>query len=1298
MAKGDKKGIISTGNSGTAKTKPVSPASSLVKQSPTAKSIVAASSSWTGKLPATLLHEHVHKLGWEKVNYDMKHSPGGFTATAVLGLRNPKTSLIETVRLTPPEQLLPPQPTALEARHFAATYALHRIASHKNMAMVLPGDHKSLWRKLEDKRRADIKVGHAADYSSDPFMVQRERADAKAASMAAREARQAQAAKIGGTETSSGRVFANRPKNGWDSVPVAEMARNTRTAVEKCIRKYHAWELTTSHTGLEQEIIDRLVGLGFRTSHVQEAASYVSTEEAALEWLLIYVPEDDLPAIFLPENYTPGVSLVTSSLAVEYAVKRITQAGYPADLARDTVKLADDNEVKAIERLTFALIHPDTIMPEYEMPSDQDVIWEEERETLAAIYDDRFKSELLFLFEIKLETPEYCGIALRFHKSTAYPNQIPSLSLVHTSNKRVLPAYLRLSAARKAAEYAETILGEQMCFTIVEWMQENLHEFVNEPVKLKSLAGAVYGVSYFGDTVELGTDSVTRQRRTQRRRDQHSKLGSAAVLSEFKSNLEREAVKAMIKIRQTLPAWEKQAEIVQKVNANQVTLITGETGSGKSTQSVQFVLDDMILRGQGGVANLLCTQPRRISAMGLAARVADERGGAVGDQVGYVIRGESKTSARTQIRFMTTGVLLRMLQTDPRVMTDVSHVFIDEVHERTLDSDFLLIILKRLCKANKQIKVVLMSATVNANMFMSYFDTKSHVDIEGRTFPVQDLYVDDILRQTGFRPSLPPSNNEEDDEVSRYVSALGGRIDYDLLAATVRQIDAELGDKDGSILVFLPGTAEISRCISAISALSSKYTCFPLHAGLIPADQRKVFGKVASPRRKVVAATNIAETSITIPDVVAVIDTGRVKETEFDPMSKMTRLVEKWVSRAAAKQRRGRAGRVSSGKCYKMYTRSAEEKAMPLSQIPEIARTPLEQLYLSVKAMNVADAAGFLAEAIDPPDGLSVEAARTTLVAVGGLDEDTDKLTALGRHMSSIPTDLKCAKLMVYGAIFGCLDVAVVAAGVLVVRSPFMSANRDLSKQKREQFGAGNGDVIADVRAFVEWERKIKESGYKVARSWCDEQCLSMKTMEDIASTRDQYLSALQEIGFIETTKIVYNTVDYTLSRALIAAAMTPSLVRIQFPETKYQQLSSGAVALEHEAKSIKLFSQDDGRVFIHPSSTLFSSQSFVGGSEFVAYFHKMATSKIFIRELTPFTTYGLLMFGGELGTDLHGRGVVVGNYFRLRCWPRIGVLIGRMRMLLDSVLKLKAEDPRMDVSTHEVVKVVRRLIESDGM
>ncbi len=602
-----------------------------------------------------------------------------------------------------------------------------------------------------------------------------------------------------------------------------------------------------------------------------------------------------------------------------------------------------------------------------------------------------------------------------------------------------------------------------------------------------------------------------------------------------------------------------------------------------------------------------------------------------------------------------------------------------------------------------------MSATLDAGGFDEYFSSFStaRIEIQGRTYPVEDYYLDDIIRLTGFNTgSHNPEESDEDDvgpSVASAIQGIGMRINYNLIASTVRAIDSGLGSQEGGILIFLPGTMEINLTIDALRGFSNIHA-LPLHASLMPTEQRRVFPPPPKGKRKVVVATNVAETSITIEDIVAVIDCGKVKETSFDPQNNMVRLEEVWASRAACKQRRGRAGRVQAGVCYKLYTRNAEAKMAERPE-PEIKRVPLEQLCLSVRAMGIAEVPAFLASALTPPETLAVQGAVELLGRMGALDGD--ELTALGRHLSMIPADLRCGKLMVYGATFGCLEACLTIAAILTVKSPFVSPQpkREESKAARLSFAPGQGDLICDLRAYEEWSLRKSSSNYRGVKLWCDQNYLSNRVLDDISSNRSQYLSSLKEADFLPSTyhskthaSLNAQGSNYALIRALIAGAFNPQLARIDFPDKKFAPSVSGAVELDPEARTIKFFNQDNGRVFVHPSSTLFDAQGFPGGSVYLSYFNKMETKKLFIRELTPFNAYSLLLFSGPITLDTLGRGLIVDGWLRLRGWARIGVLVSRLRMMLDEVLARKIDDPSLDLGNDEVVAIVRKLVEFDGL
>ncbi|KAI5807037.1 P-loop containing nucleoside triphosphate hydrolase protein, partial [Geopyxis carbonaria] len=1321
-----------------------------VPRGPSVQEIIGGK-SWTGKLPQNLFYEHCVRAGWEKPSYDMRREPAGFVATVHIGLKNAKTRELERVSFRAPSA----QPSALEARHYCATYALHRVSNMKNVHMLLPPTHRDFWAGFEETRKEEVAAGKAWRYEADPFVVKREH-EAAVAKRAAEEEKRGAGAGAGGGGGGGG-----RERDNWARNPVVDMSERRRNEVEALIRKYHVWA-PTEHSelpkGVRDGIVREMVALGFRAAHAEEATEWATSAEGALEWLLIHVPEDDVPARFLPENYAAGISMGPNGieLGVEYAARRLSAAGYALDVCREVLAQNDNDEGRAAEALMQKLCYGEQTSPMGKLavkaPQDtveSDEMWDEEQQSLAAIYGperfsrpDKRTSRVVLEVHHQEKKKVLPQVTLEIRQPSAYegcaqyPHALPTIAIIPSGAPK-LPAYVRLSIIRHAAEYADALKGDQMVFALVDWLENEIVRIATTPGKLRDLASAITGA----DERERGPKKPAKPngRRAHKRLPIDWTPGTPKSMQLLKAAEERqrrpEQVK-MLKARQALPAWQLRDDIVAAVNAAQVTIISGETGSGKSTQAVQFMLDDLTARRLGGAANIVCTQPRRISAIGLAERVSDERCQAVGQEVGYAIRGESRqTHGVTRVCFVTTGVLLRRLQTGDG-LEDVSHIVIDEVHERSLDTDFLLILVKRMIAKRKDLKIVLMSATLDAEVFAEYFggaEKVRMVHIEGRTFPVTDVYLDELIKTSGGRGKEGEKEREREEKeyagidpsVGAIIRGLGDRINYPLIASTVMHIDSKLGDKEGAILIFLPGTMEIQHAITAITATPrrSRFTVLPLHASLPPSSQRLVFPPASQGMRKIICATNVAETSITIPDVVCVIDTGKVKETAYDAQHNVVRLEEVWASRAACQQRRGRAGRVQAGTCYKLYTKSLETSRMPARPQPELQRVPLAQTCLAVKALGVSDAQSFLAAALSPPSPVAVSGALLTLTQMGALTSPsaTGTLTPLGTHMSLIPADLRCAKLLVYGALFSLLHPCLTIAALLTARSPFVAPQqkRTEANAARAAFARGAGDLLADCRAFDAWAAlKAKGTPGRELRAWCDENFLSSYTLQDIAANRHQYLSSLRDLGFLPHGRTPHpdaadaaDQTDSPLLPALIAGAFSPQLARIQFPSQKFTASAQGALALDPDARSIKYFTAENGRVFVHPSSTLFSAQAYAGGVGWVVFWGKMATAsrggggggKVFLRDLTPVTAWALLLFGGEVEVDVNGRGLTVGGWLRLRGWGRIGVLVKGVRRLVDGVLERMVEEPGMAAGgmegrEREVVAAVEALVAGNGI
>lgn len=1207
-----------------------------------------------------LLSEHCQRMKWQKPDYHQRQTKDGFSVMITLSAKNPKTqevTKLEPFKLPPSHVQMAFKPTALEARHFAATYALFRVCSMKNMSMVLPPDYRSIWKEFEALKKQDVKEGKGWMYEADPFKALEEREAAKVAAEKKRKEQQAAKEKAANMPGAEGLVLRGNaaaasggfnPMKGWTTVPKIEMGNKTRQHLESLLRRDTIWNphgVVMAPTERDA-VVKEFKSLGFRASHVQEAVEECKDREEALEWLLIHVPEDDLPKWALPGSYSAGITVATTDLRRESAVKRLSQSGYSIELCRKVYDDSGADEGRAAETLQQILLtsgseSETTIVAQEATPGeDRDQQWEEELASLEALYGDQY-SRLgpdvcqLRLLDVTNGTKKNVEASIQFRRSPHYPAQLI------LSVGAELPSYIKLSIIKRALAYmVESLQGEETrMFYVFSWVQENINDIIERPGALREIASV--------SSTASEERSVSVRKRTKKAHRHPSPIvwvPDGDLIKQWMARQKTHNYQKMVAQRQKLPAWQVREQVVKTVADNQITIISGETGSGKSTQSVQFILDDLYDRGYAKCANIIVTQPRRISALGLADRVSEERCTTVGQEVGYSIRGENRTGKDTKITFVTTGVLLRRLQTSGgRIndvvssLADVSHVVIDEVHERSLDTDFLLSIIRDVLARRKDLKLILMSATLDSRTFGDYFKADGlrvgFVEIAGRTYPVQDFYLDDIIHQTGFVGQdydgrASDRNLDDAQRVSKVIQNLGMRINYNLLLETAKAIDSELSQtqKSGGILIFLPGVAEINQTCRLLNAVNTLHV-LPLHASLETKEQRKVFSAPPPGKRKVVIATNVAETSITIDDIVAVIDSGRVKETSFDPQNNMRKLEETWASRAACKQRRGRAGRVQAGKCYKLYTRNLEEQTMPERPDPEIRRVPLEQLCLSVRAMGNKDVGGFLSRTPTPPAALAVEGAIKMLQRMGALDGD--ELTALGQQLAMIPADLRCGKLMVYGAIFGCLDDCVTIAAILSTKSPFLSPpdKRDLAKQAKMRFAAGDGDLLTDLRAFQQWDELMQDRiPQRQVRGFCDDSFLSYNTLSDIASTRTQYYSALTEIGLLDASVRFSGghrqqqktpTTSMPLLRALTASAFSPQIARIQFPDKKYMASVSGAVELDPEAKTIKYFTQENGRVFVHPSSTLFGSQGFSGNAAFVSYFTMISTSKIFVRDLT---------------------------------------------------------------------------------
>lgn len=483
---------------------------------------------------------------------------------------------------------------------------------------------------------------------------------------------------------------------------------------------------------------------------------------------------------------------------------------------------------------------------------------------------------------------------------------------------------------------------------------------------------------------------------------------------------------------------------------------------------------------------------------------------------------------------------------------EVTHLVLDEVHERSIDSDFLLIVLKRLLEKRKDLKVILMSATVDADRFSAYLGGAPVLNVPGRTFPVEVRYLEDALELTGYQPTGTPGDKlvDLDDEViesdadgqqsetsknlTKYSPSTRNalaqldeyRIEPDLVVQLIAHIASseDLQPYSKAILIFLPGIAEIRTLNDLLLGdprFSQEWLVYPLHSTIATEDQESAFLVPPPGMRKIVLATNIAETGITIPDVTCVIDTGKHREMRYDERRQLSRLLDTFISRANAKQRRGRAGRVQRGLCFHLFTKYRHDHLMNDQQTPEMLRLSLQDLAIRVKICKIGGIEETLGDALDPPSAKNIRRAVDALVDVRALTA-AEELTPLGRQLARLPLDVFLGKLILLGAVFKCLDMAITVAAILSSKSPFTApfGQRAQAQNAKMFFRRGDSDLLTIYDAYSAWKRVCQaNSGSGKEFQFCRKNFLSQQTLANIEDLKGQLLVSLADSGFLSLTE-----------------------------------------------------------------------------------------------------------------------------------------------------------------------------------
>ena len=618
--------------------------------------------------------------------------------------------------------------------------------------------------------------------------------------------------------------------------------------------------------------------------------------------------------------------------------------------------------------------------------------------------------------------------------------------------------------------------------------------------------------------------------------------------------------------RQELPVFARRSEFLPLLAAHQFLILVGETGSGKTTQIPQFLVHELQPHRNGKMIG--CTQPRRVAAMSVSRRVAEEMDVEYGQEVGYSIRFEDFTSPRTMLKYMTDGMLLREAMADPS-LSRYSAIVLDEAHERTVATDILMGLMKEVAKRRPDLKIIVMSATLDASKFQGYFSGAPLLMVSGRTFKVDIFYTPEPEK--------------------------------DYLEAAVRTaLHIHLEEGPGDVLLFLTGEEEIEEACLRIRREASAFgkevpelRVVPLYSSLPPYQQQRIFESAPGPRRpggppgrKIVVATNIAETSLTIDGIVYVIDPGFSKQKIYNPRIRVESLLVSPISKASAQQRAGRAGRTCPGKCFRLYPERVFHRDLQEQTYPEILRCNLGAVVLELKKLGIDDLVHF--DFMDPPAPETLMRALELLNYLGALDDEGD-LTDIGRKMGDFPLDPQLSKMLIASADHGCSNEILTIVAMLSVQNCFV---RPRDKQKaaddaKSNFAHADGDHLTLLNVFHAYQADGTSDP-----DWCLRNFLNPRALKSAANVRTQ-LQRIMERLKVPLLSPKFGTPAYytTIREALVLGF---------FMQAAHAERSG----VYHTVKDSQI-------VRIHPSSVLDSRP------EWVIYNEYVLTSQNYIRTVT---------------------------------------------------------------------------------
>ncbi|KAA1471478.1 P-loop containing nucleoside triphosphate hydrolase protein [Dentipellis sp. KUC8613] len=943
------------------------------------------------------------------------------------------------------------------------------------------------------------------------------------------------------------------------------------------------------------------------------------------------------------------------------------------------------------------------------------------------------------------------GIGLGANKKIAQTNcYIDVTQYLESCDQDLWKAFQKATAEGRSLGMAPKVL-----FQMSDLLEDDIRDLCGDVRKSRLYQNRPAMASASANATVANVPPVPRYRRPVPL--DHLAAKSQRLLQQRQKYEEDPLTETMRKTRKALPVYTRAEDMLSHVRDNEVTICMAATGSGKTTQIPQLILDEYIQRGEGAKCNIVCTQPRRLAAISVATRVSQERNEVLGKgSVGYHVRFDSKLPEEYGcITFCTTGIFLRRMQSalleggssSSMSLDDVTHVIVDEVHERDVDTDLLLVVLKRLLAdrraKGKPLKVILMSATIDPTLFQQYFvDDQGNeapvVEIPGRSFPVTKHFLEDFVQPLSADPATRWVFAER--SVSRFLQqelgqAASGLLDGRFVARPGANESEDLKDEDlelpsplialtiahvlrtsddGHVLVFLPGWEEImavnrillERPLGVRFNDPSKFSIHLLHSSIPVAEQQVIFDPPPKGVRRIILATNIAETSITIPDVVYVVDTGKVKEQRYDPQRHMSSLVSAWVGSSNLNQRAGRAGRHRSGEYYGILGQRRANELNPYQTV-EMKRVDLTNVVMHVKALDFPGMAveEVLASAIEPPAAERVVVAMKDLQMVGAIDEHQN-LTALGRVLLQLPIEVQVGRLVLFGCFFRCLDQALTLAALMTNRDPFVSpmhlkieASAVKNSWTVQEF---RSDTLAALRAYNAWWEMQGRGEYVSANRFCSENFLSKPTLLTVEKIKRHILASLYHTGILDVSaggkaevfgrgrdlavppQLNDNGDSLPLLAALIAVASQPNFA-IRTGEKTYR-------------------TQQDKTTFIHPSSvnhrkrelSVESLASGVVDKQIIAFSEKRqnismggssANAQMSLVTTTRLDPMTYVLFGAyrievtERGLECDNWLPIVGNIYALDDIQRLKTMMeGCMMRVYEGILMNKRRHPRLSM------------------